>query len=98
MKNVKYRGFPRQKDEFRGEFRGSKPRKKPKSAARLEIPRSPFLHEIGKYKLKVLAGLDHVRAHSFSRNLGFREIWVFPRFFEPRIFFFSAGFVIYPGI
>ena len=41
MKNVKFRGIPRQKDEFRGKipwlkFRG----KNPNSAARLEIPRA----------------------------------------------------------
>ena len=36
MKNVKFRGIPRQKDEFRGKFRSSNPN----SAARLEILRA----------------------------------------------------------
>ena len=30
MKNVKFRGIPRQKDEFRGKFRGSNSAEKPK--------------------------------------------------------------------
>ena len=33
MKNVKFRGIPRQKDKFRGEIPRVKPRKKPNSAA-----------------------------------------------------------------
>ena len=38
--NVKFRDIPRRKDEFRGKFRDSIPRKNPNSAARLEIPRA----------------------------------------------------------
>ena len=30
MKNVKFRSISPEKDEFRGKFRGSNPRKKPK--------------------------------------------------------------------
>jgi len=33
MKNVKFRGIPRQKDEFRGKFRGSN------SAEKTQLPR-----------------------------------------------------------
>ena|SRR6218665_2666065 len=62
MKNVKYRGIPRNKDDFRGEFRGSN------SAVKTQIPRlgSKFRGRGKLWALIIMHGRELIRTIAYG--------------------------------